>query len=59
MIPEFGDVEPLEDALPDDTVVVEDFTEVPTMAEVPVPDGFIPADPIDLDDLGPDPDPPD
>jgi hypothetical protein len=59
VIPDFGDVEPLEDSLPDDAIVVEEGTNVPTMDELPVPDGFVPAEPIDLDELGPDPDPPD
>ena len=55
MIPDLGEDEPLEDGLPDDSVV-EDGSDVPTMGELPVPDGFVPAEPIDLDDLPIDPD---
>ena len=55
MIPDLGDEEPLEDGLPDKTEPVTDFTDVPTMAPVPIPDGFVPADQPSLDDLPIDP----
>jgi hypothetical protein len=47
-----ADREPLEAGLPDDAESVTDFTEVPTMAPVPIPDDFEPEDLVDLPDLG-------
>ena len=55
MIPDLGEDEPLEDGLPDKTAPVEDFTGVPTMGEVPVPDPFVRDHEPDLADLAIDP----
>jgi hypothetical protein len=55
MIPDLGKDEPLEDGLPDKAKTVEDFNGVPTMGEVPIPDGFVPDDEPDLADLPIDP----
>jgi hypothetical protein len=55
MVLEFGNDEPLEDGLPDRAKLVEDFTGVPTMGAVPIPNRFAPDDEPDLDDLPIDP----
>ena len=55
MIPDLGDEEPLEDGLPDKMAPVEDFTDVPTMGDVPIPNPFVPDDEPDLADLPIDP----
>ena len=55
MIPDLGEDEPLEDGLPDKTTTVEDFAGIPTMTDVPVPDGFVLDDEPDLADLPMDP----
>lgn len=40
--------EPLEAGLPDETELVANLTDVPTMAAVPIPDDFEPDEPSDL-----------
>ena len=52
---DLGEDEPLEDGLPSKVTMVEDFTGVPTMGEVPIPDDFVPDDEPDLAELPIDP----
>jgi hypothetical protein len=55
MMLDLGEDEPLEDSLPDKATPIEDFTGVPTMGEVAIPDGFVPDDEPDVADLPIDP----
>lgn len=52
---DLGEDEPLEDGLPRKVSPIEDFTDVPTMGEVPIPEDFEPDPEPALADLPMDP----